>query len=147
MSWQPGAREAEGWLADIGEDVRDSLAVLDRLAGTVDGSALSLLKLLDEIERLSADDRDYIVWLAAIERSTSGRASEAPPSIDTREGRFFVLAARAAQTRLCVEILHMQGDVAHDDEELRDVLEAVGVACGRVAALGLARDWSNEAGI
>lgn len=65
---KPTEEQAQGWLEDIALDVQDSLATLNGLAALVDGSALSLLRLMDEIDRLSEDDRDYIVWLVAIER-------------------------------------------------------------------------------
>lgn len=55
----------------IGLDIRESVAIFERLVMLVDGTASSLLRLLDEIERLPEEECRYIVFLAAVERSAS----------------------------------------------------------------------------
>lgn len=64
------------------------------------------------------------------------------PSIDTLEGKRFLLAARTAQARLLVELL------LPDTTELveRDLLVRFGEACDELLDHAHARDWSNESG-
>jgi hypothetical protein len=64
------------------------------------------------------------------------------PSIDTVEGKRWILAARCAQTRLLIELL------LPDTGELveRDLLVQVGEACDRLLDHAHEHDWSNEEG-
>lgn len=66
----------------------------------------------------------------------------APPSIDTLEGKRFLLAVRCAQARLLVELL--RPDTVAVDE--LDVLDAVAGACTLVANIADRHDWANEDG-
>lgn len=68
--------EAQAELGKIAEDVADSAAILDRLAGMIDGSAASLLRVMDEVERLDVEELRYIVWMAAVARMAQAEPDE-----------------------------------------------------------------------
>jgi hypothetical protein len=68
--------------------------------------------------------------------------TDGPPTIDTVEGKRFLLAVRCAQARLMVELLR------HDttDQDELDALDAVAGACALLADVAERHDWSNEDG-
>ncbi len=72
-------------------------------------------------------------------------AGEGAPSIDTLEGLRYLLAVRAAQTRLVIELIRARGD--EGDAETLKVFDLLSRGTEALADIVERKDWANEDGV